>query len=231
MILLQKICDNIITIPAGEDCILDGGESTGSNFFRQPKCSSPWNHLGKTVGEELQVFVEDPNWKLRRQKSWLWGGWKETAPTKSQCFTHLFSSHLLGVVILLMEEILHQLIGSLYGWWFQICYIFIPTWGKWFNLTIAYFCKWVGTKTTNQLSAFFRQHLSNSMDPTITGLGANRKESLFCRGGLTSVPSVRVPSWERVEFHHPGGFWLPTNHSRQLEFFMVVSTGWFQIIT
>ena len=155
---------------------------------------------GKRWVKNSKFFVEDPNWKLRHQKSWLWGGWKETAPTKSQCFTHLFSSHLLGVVILLMEEILHQLIGSLYGWWFQICYIFIPTWGKWFNLTIAYFCKWVGTKTTNQLSAFFRQHLSNSMDPTITGLGANRKESLFCRGGLTSVPSVRVPSWASFFF-------------------------------
>ena len=55
-------CDNIIIIPAGEDCILDGGNPLDRIFSGNqnvPRLGKFWEN----GGEELQVFVEDPKFE------------------------------------------------------------------------------------------------------------------------------------------------------------------------
>ena len=84
-------------------------------FFQATKMFPALENFGKTVVKNSKFLLKIQNLKdfegiLKAEnyatrgvgKCWLWGG-----------FTHLFSGHLLGVVILLMEEILHQLIGRL----------------------------------------------------------------------------------------------------------------------
>ena len=71
----------------------------------------------------------------------------------------VFGFEWIGSKVVKQNDFLMIQLQLKIGWWFQICFMFIPIWGKWSNLTIIFF-RWVGS-TTNQKIVFTQDFVSS----------------------------------------------------------------------